>query len=283
MTPCDREPRLPVGFRVGGWELGAVIGSGGRSIVYEARSVPGGAPAAVKVVSAPDDLVEREAWFGTRADHPHLLRTRAVHRIDAPEPAGAVALVTDRADAGLRQVLDAGVPGPDPVRLLHGVAAGLAHLHGLGWVHGDVTAANVLLGPRDGVRLADFGLTSEPDGVYARTPPLGTLDHRPPEWWSRRRSADGMVLRATADIWAFGVLAHQVLTGGHHPFPGLHARARALAAQAYARGNAPLRLHPSLHGGWHRLVADCLAPDHASRLPHTAASLVTRVGDRRGT
>ncbi|MFF5040637.1 protein kinase domain-containing protein [Streptomyces nigra] len=279
MNPRDRGPRLPVGFQVGGWALGAVIGSGGRSIVYEARSVPGGAPAAVKVVSTPDDLVEREVWFGTRADHPHLLRTRAVRRIDAPEPAGAVALVMDRADVSLRHALAAGVPGLDPVRLLQGIAAGLAHLHGLGWVHGDVTAANVLLGPRDGVRLADFGLTSEPGGVYARTPPLGTLDHRPPEWWSARRRADGTVLRTTADIWAFGVLAHQVLTGGHHPFPGLHARARALAAQAYARGNAPLRLHPSLDEGRHRLIADCLARDHASRLPRTAASLVARIGD----
>lgn len=53
--------------------------------------------------------------------------------------------------------------------------------------------------------------------------------------------------------------------------PGLRPRQRPAAAA------------PSLDGGWHRLIADCLAPDHASRLPHTAASLVTRVGDRRRT
>ncbi|MFE5813786.1 protein kinase [Streptomyces sp. NPDC056479] len=292
-------PRLPAGFRIDGWELAAVIGSGGWGTVYEARAVEDGTTAAVKVLptgalapgqrAALGELVEREVRFSAEANHPHLVRTRAVCTVDAPElPAldGAIALVMDRAEASLRQVLDAaetGRPVPDAVRILRGVAAGLAHMHDAGWVHGDLKPANVLLGADREVWLADFGLAAELDGTHAHLPPLGTLDHLPPEWWSQRTGEDGAVVRPTADIWAFGVLAHQVLTGGLHPFPGATARARSLAAQAYARGTSPLRLDAGLDEEWRRLIGDCLAPDHATRLRHTAESLLTRVGRLSGT
>lgn len=292
-------PRLPVGFRIDGWEVGAVIGSGGWGTVYEARAVADGTTAAVKVLptgalgpgqrAALGELVAREVRFSAEADHPHLVRTRAVRTVQAPElPAldGSIALVMDRAEASLRQVLDSagtGHPVADAVRILRGVAAGLAHMHDAGWVHGDLKPANVLLGADGEVWLADFGLATELDGTHAHLPPLGTLDHLPPEWWSQRTGADGAMVRPTADIWAFGILAHQVLTGGLHPFPGATARARSLAAQAYARGTAPLRLDAGLDDDWRRLVADCLAPDHTARLRHTAASLATRVADLSGT
>ncbi|KUM87757.1 serine/threonine-protein kinase [Streptomyces pseudovenezuelae] len=294
-------PRLPAGFRIDGWELDAVIGSGGWGTVYEARAVADGTIVAVKVLptgalapgqrAALGELVAREARFSAEADHPHLVRTHAVCTVDAPDlPAldGAIALVMDRAEASLRQALDSagtGRPIPDALRVLRGVAAGLAHMHGAGWVHGDLKPANVLLGAEGAVWLADFGLATELEGTHAYLPPLGTLDHVPPEWWSQRTGAGGTVVRPTADIWAFGVLAHQVLTGGLHPFPGATARARSFAAQAYARGSAPLRLDAGLEDDWRRLIEDCLAPDHAGRLRHTADSLsarIERLGGPRG-
>ncbi|OUD05093.1 serine/threonine-protein kinase [Streptomyces swartbergensis] len=301
-VPDDLEipgpPRLPEGFRIEGWEVCAVIGSGGWGTVYEARSVADGTPAAVKVLptgalgpgqrAALGELVEREVRFSAEADHPHLVRTHAVCTVEAPElPAldGAIALVMDRAEASLKEVLDAAATG-GPIdgadRVLRGVAAGLAHMHDAGWVHGDLKPANVLLGPGGQVWLADFGLATELDGTHAHLPPLGTLDHLPPEWWSQRTGTQGAVVRPTADIWAFGVLAHQVLTGGLHPFPGATARARSLAAQAYARGTAPLRLDAGLGDDMRRLIADCLAPDHTTRLPHTARGIAARVEDLTG-
>jgi hypothetical protein len=290
---APRPPGLPEGFRVEGWELGPVIGSGGWGTVYEARRADDGTPAAVKVLptgaldpgqrAALGELVAREVRFSAEADHPHLVRTHAVCTVEAPGlPAldGAIALVMDRAEASLKDVLDAaetGGPIADADRVLRGVAAGLAHMHDAGWVHGDLKPANVLLGPGGQVWLADFGLATELDGTHAHLPPLGTLDHLPPEWWSQRTGTQGAVVRPTADIWAFGVLAHQVLTGGLHPFPGATARARSLAAQTYARGTASLRLDAGLDEDMRRLIADCLAPDHAARLPHTAAGVAARV------
>ncbi|WP_031110294.1 protein kinase domain-containing protein, partial [Streptomyces sp. NRRL S-146] len=199
---APRPPGLPEGFRIEGWEVGTVIGSGGWGTVYEARAVADGTPAAVKVLptgalgpgqrAALGELVAREVRFSAEADHPHLVRTHAVCTVEAPElPAldGAIALVMDRAEASLKDVLDAaeaGGPIADADRVLRGVAAGLAHMHDAGWVHGDLKPANVLLGPGGEVWLADFGLAAELDGTHAHLPPLGTLDHLPPEWWSQR-------------------------------------------------------------------------------------------------
>ncbi|MFJ4784050.1 protein kinase [Streptomyces sp. NPDC088794] len=292
--PFEVRP-LPVGFRIADWELGAVIGSGGWGTVHEAHPVGDGDGALVAVKLLPTgalapgqraalgELVASEVRFSTEADHPNLVRTRAVHTVEAPGLDawdGAIALVMDRAETGLQDVLDGadtGRPVEQADRVLRGVAAGLAHMHASRRVHGDLKPANVLLGPAGAVWLADFGLTAELDGTHAHLPPLGTLDHLPPEWWSQRTGVEGAVVRPTADIWAFGVLAHQVLTGGLHPFPGATARARSLAAQTYARGTAPLRLDAGLPEDWRRLIADCLAPDHASRARHTADTLATRI------
>jgi serine/threonine-protein kinase len=127
------------------------------------------------------------------------------------------------------------------------------------------------------VRLADFGLARELEGTHAYAPRLGSSDFLPPEWWTERIGDRGIATRTTADIWALGVTAHQLLTGGMFAFLGATARARGAAAQAYARGQAELRLADELPLAWRSIVADCLAPDHAARRPHTAASLLARV------
>ena len=130
------------------------------------------------------------------------------------------------------------------------------------------------------VRLADFGLARELDGTHAYAPRVGSSDFLPPEWWSERISERGIPVRPTVDIWALGVTIHQLLTGGLYPFPGAGPRARGAAAQAYADGRVPLRLADELPPEWRAIVADCLAPDHASRLPHTAASILARIPGR---
>ncbi|MGW5350405.1 protein kinase domain-containing protein [Streptomyces sp. NPDC004031] len=290
---------VPQGYRIGDWTVTGLIGSGSWGSVYTAEG-PDGTPVAVKLLgtalltpgqqASMADLVRREVRFSLAARHPHLIRTReAVIVHDPAHPAldGCTALVMDRATGSVQDLLAA--PGPPPPvpppagprvdahRILRGVADGLAYLHGLGWLHGDLKPANILLGPRGEVWLADFGLTAELDGTHAYVPPMGTLDHLPPEWWSARTGSQGTAVRPSADIWAYGVLAHEVLCGGLHPFPGATARARALAAQSYARGAAPLRLDSSLPDDWRRLVTDCLAPDHARRAGLTATLLTERV------
>ncbi|MDH6707535.1 hypothetical protein P3T27_004272 [Kitasatospora sp. MAA19] len=292
--PPERPFEVPPGYSLAGYRTGAFLGEGAWGSVYAAEG-PDGTPAAVKLLSparlSPGQrrtmaqIARSEMRFSRRADHPHLIRTLAVTVVDdpaAPGLDGAVALVMERAARSLQDVLAAARPGapvPGAERVLTEVCAGLTHMHRVGWVHGDLKPANILLMPDGTAKIADFGLTAELEGTHAYAPPLGSPDHVPPEWWSQRTGARGVVLRPSADIWAFGVIAHQLLTGGLHPFLGATARARSLAAQAYARGAAPLRLDETLPGPWRVVVAACLTPGREERTRTDLAALVARAAD----
>jgi hypothetical protein len=292
---------VPVGYRAGGWEVLTRIASGSWANVYAARRVqaprtPDDPPhdlcGALKflpsgTLSPPQyaglqESIREEVRFNEQADHPRLIRTFETFVVDDPcETAlhGSVVLAMERATSSLQDVLDTvkpPEPAPDATRIIAEICQGLAHIHESGWVHGDLKPGNVLL-MRDGsVRLGDFGLARELDGTHAYAPRLGSPDFLPPEWWTERIGEQGIASRTTADIWALGVTAHQMLTGGMFPFPGAGARARSAAAQAYADGQAELRLAGELPAAWRSIIADCLAPNHAARRPHTAASLLTR-------
>ncbi|MFB7670185.1 serine/threonine-protein kinase [Kitasatospora purpeofusca] len=288
---------VPAGYPVGGYLVGERIGAGGWGSVHVARAADpertaGGEPAEVAVKflhpgrlgpgqrQAVAQVARSEIRFSRRADHPHLIRTFAVFTLtdpDRPQVDGAVALVMERAARSLHDLLaEARPPHPPPgaERILTEVAAGLRHMHGSGWVHGDLKPGNVLLMADGTAKLADFGLTAELESTHAYAPPLGSPDHVPPEWWSERTGARGAALRPSADLWAYGVLAHQVLTGGLHPFLGATARARSLAAVAYARGSAPLRLDAALPERWRPLVTACLTADRRRRAELDLAALL---------
>ena len=292
---------VPAGYRVGRWEVLSHIASGSWASVYAARRVqrprgphdpPEGARGALKFLPSASlspaqgaDIakVSEEVRFNEQTDHPRLIRTFETLVVDDPrEPAldGAVVLAMERAAVSLQDLLAARTP-PEPIadaaRILREICEALVHIHALGWVHGDLKPSNVLLMEDGTARVADFGLARELDGTHAYAPRLGTSDFLPPEWWTERIGTQGIAIRPTADIWAFGVTAHQLLTGGMLPFAGLTARARGAAAQAYARGQAQLRLADELAPPWRAIIADCLAPDHAARSRHTAASLLARV------
>ncbi|WP_262986092.1 serine/threonine-protein kinase, partial [Streptomyces sp. CBMA123] len=278
-APDDRPPErpgaarppfeVPDGYPLAGYRAGAFLGAGAWGSVYAAEG-PDGTPVAVKILgparSSPGQrrtmaqMAAGELRFSRRADHPHLIRTLAVVTVDDPghpELDGAVALVMERAAHSLQDLLATARPGtplPGAERILTEVCAGLTHMHRAGWVHGDLKPANILLMPDGTAKIADFGLTAELEGTHAYAPPLGSPDHVPPEWWSQRTGARGVAVRPSADVWAFGVIAHQLLTGGLHPFLGATARARSLAAQSYARGAAPLRLDQALPVRWRPVV-----------------------------
>ncbi|WP_413758534.1 serine/threonine-protein kinase [Streptomyces sp. MMBL 11-3] len=231
------------------------------------------------------ETARREIEFGSRAHHPRLmtlLDSVVLEDCDVPGLDGAVVLVMERAESSLQDLLDAadGSPLPEAERLLTEICEGLAHLHGLGWVHGDLKPANVLVMADGSVRLSDFGLTAELEGTrgtHGFIPPLGSPDYLPPERWRAPLDERGVQVRPTADVWALGVMIHQVFSDGASPFPGATFTARASAVQEYAEGRAPLRLDVVVPEFWRALAADCLLPAHTDRAAHTAESLLDRV------
>jgi serine/threonine protein kinase len=225
------------------------------------------------------DMTDRELTVHRRLSHPSLIKVLDTHVIDDPtQPRldGATVLALELAERSAAAAL-ATVEGglPEAPRLIAEICAGLAHLHEAGWVHGDLKPSNVLLMADGSVRLADFGLAAEMNGTHAYLPPGGTADYMPPERWAESVRAGGTAIRQTADIWALGVTACQLLTG-RLPFSGVTSRARMSAAAAFAEGRGELALPESLTPQWRQFIVDCMAPDHAARLRHTATSLLPR-------
>ncbi|WP_309242659.1 serine/threonine-protein kinase [Streptomyces sp. KAI-26] len=299
----DRAEPLPPGYRVGDWAVTDLIGSGGWSTVYAARRAdtppdasPGPAEAALKIMPtaglAPRqahriaESARREVELGRRAGHPRLIGLLDSFVLASPpgRPSleGAMVLVMERAAGSLRELIEAGVPEADRGRLIAGICEGLAHLHRSGWVHADLKPENVLLGADGSVKLSDFGLATELTGTHGYVPPLGTLDYFPPERWRAPLGELGVRVRPTADIWALGIVIHELYAAGGSPFPGATPMARGAAVQAYGQGRAPLRMDHAVPPFWRALAADCLAPTHETRAPHTAASLLARITAHQG-
>jgi serine/threonine protein kinase len=274
---------VPKGYRVGAWEVRAPIATGAFGSVYEGRRVgdaAAGLPRTAALKFLPTgtgtprqlthlrELVEREVGLHRRLRRPRLVRMYETLVVDDPaRPAldGATVLVLERAEGSLAALLAASPRPADGPALVAQVCEGLAQLHHAGWVHGDLKPANVLL-MRDGsVRLADFNMAAELEGTHAYTPAFSTPDYTPPELLWSEIGERGRRVRPSADVWAFGVLAHLVLTGSF-PLPGGTPAARRDAGAAYARGAEELRLSPALPEQWREIVRACLTRTHAERV-----------------
>lgn len=291
----ERRPvvEVPSGYPVGDWRIGDLIASGSWGSVYAATRGAGHGPATAACKFLPGraltpaqratvhDLARRERAFSERVRGPRLITTyEVVDVVDPQNPSvdGCTAILMERARTSLRDVLDDAEDGPvdDAVAMLTALAEALDDLHSAGWVHGDVTPSNILVMDDGGLRLSDFGLSAELDGTHAYMPQLGSFEYTPAEWWSEQVGDRGVEVRPSRDIWAFGVIAHQLLTGGRHPFAGADARSRALAVREYAATGEGLRIDPRIGQPWRRLLADVLDGDQTAR-GRLAGTLATRV------
>lgn len=287
---------VPTGYRVGRWEVTAPIATGSWGSVYAAGAAgPGEAastsavPVALKFLptgtATPRMLdhlariVRNECRRYELLDHPYLVETFEVLTVDDPaHPVldGCAVLVMERAERSLADVVQtAPLSPPQAAEILAQLAEGLAHMHAQDWVHGDLKPSNVLVMTDGSIRLADFGMATQLDGTHGYAPPLGSLDYQPPDHRAGVLSPAGLATRPTADVWALGITAHEVLTG-RHPFPGATAWDRAAAADAYAAGRARLCLDAQLPDEWRAVISDCLSADPAVRAQHSAWELAGR-------
>jgi serine/threonine protein kinase len=151
----------------------------------------------------------------------------------------------------------------EAVPLLQQVITGLQAIHACGIVHRDLKSENVFLVPDPrGERavVMDFGLARALDGSVVSTWPLarvlaGTIDTMAPEQIEGRRPEPSM------DVFAFGVLLFEVLTG-RRPFIDVPPMKRLRE-----RAPLPSSVHPALHPRWDRIIGRCLELDPALRYP----------------
>jgi Tol biopolymer transport system component len=218
---------LSPGIRLGPYEVLARLGAGGMGEVYRAKDTALGREVALKVLSPA--LVgdsqymarfEREAQVLASLNHPHIA---TLHGLE--ESGGVRALVMELVEGPtLADRIALGpVPLEDALAVARQIAEALEFAHERGIIHRDLKPANVKL-TRDGaVKVLDFGLAKALDdeaaaSAVANSPTitmaatragviLGTAAYMPPE------QAKGKPVDRRADIWAFGVVLFEMLSG----------------------------------------------------------------------
>src|SRR5829696_1554764 len=155
----DRAPTPPV---VPGYTLEALLGRGGSGEVWRAVPRRDGPPVAVKVLVAGDpERQAREAALLGDLDHPHLVRlVEVVHqprRGGAPRVALVLELLAGGSLAGLLARRGRLRPG-EVVTAIAPVAAALAHAHGNGVIHGDLSPGNIVFTAEGRPVLTDLGV-----------------------------------------------------------------------------------------------------------------------------
>jgi eukaryotic-like serine/threonine-protein kinase len=232
---------LKPGTRIGVYEVLAPIGAGGMGQVYRARDTRLQRDVAVKILPAsflsdPERLgrFEREARVLASLNHPNIAAIYGVEdardATSAPMPALILELVEGET---LQDRIDRGpLPIGDAVAIASRIADALEAAHDKGIVHRDLKPANIKVTPDGGVKVLDFGLAKalttdaagERDDDPSRSPTftahgtalgviMGTAAYMAPE------QARGRAVDRRADIWAFGAVFYEMLTGTR-PFPG---------------------------------------------------------------
>jgi serine/threonine-protein kinase len=169
----------------------------------------------------------------------------------------------------LETLLAAGGPLPPRVAALIAlsVASGLEAIHAAGVVHRDLKPANVLVSTSGAAKLADFGIArvGAADRLTRPGTAIGSLPYMAPE------QMQGEAGDSRSDIYAFGVLLYELLTG-RLPFPTTEDEGTATLLERIQRGRfaSPRSIRPGTPRPLCRLIRSCLRARPARRPPSAA-------------
>jgi Tol biopolymer transport system component/predicted Ser/Thr protein kinase len=261
------------GSRVGPYEIASFVGAGGMGDVYLARDTKLDRKVALKVLptffARNTDRVarfEREARTLAALNHPNIATIYGVE-----ETGGRAALVMEFADGPtLADRLATGrIPADEVVHIASQIAAALEAAHEQGIIHRDLKPSNIKLRPDGTVKVLDFGLAkvAAPDRADAgpavstagRTQlgfAVGTPAYMSPE------QARGLAVDKRTDIWAFGCVLFEMLTG-RPPFKGEDVSALFAAILSH---EPDWQLLPHETALANHIVRRCLEKDPKRRL-----------------
>jgi Tol biopolymer transport system component len=257
-----------VGRRFGSYVLGSRIGAGGMGEVYRAHDDALGREVAIKVLSpAFSGDADRRARFDREArllatlNHPHIGAIYGVEEAD-----GVRALVLELVEGEtLDERMARALTTSDALAIARQIALALEAAHEKGIVHRDLKPANVKITPDGVVKVLDFGLAkpASADGIgpglmeSREGAILGTAAYMSPE------QARGQSVDKRADIWAFGCVLYEMLTG-RLAFPG--DTASDMIAKILEREPDWSALPVGTPASVRRLLFRCLVKDPKQRL-----------------
>ena len=268
---------LSAGTRIGVYEILAAIGAGGMGEVYRARDPRLKREVAIKVLHAAHShdpqrraRFQREAELLATLNHPNIA---GVHGFE--EANGIHALVLELIDGDT--LADVIAQGPVAVRdalpIARQIAEALEAAHEKGVIHRDLKPANIKIRTDGTVKVLDFGLAKLLESPLAPSPMtmsstltnqgtlegviLGTAAYMSPE------QARGKSVDKRTDIWAFGVVLYEMLTG-RRAFKGeMISEVLAMVIEREPDWNA---LPSATPRDLRRLLMRCLTKDPKERL-----------------
>ena len=225
---------LASGTRLGPYEIVAPLGAGGMGEVYRARDTRLKRDVAVKVLPqtfARDTdrcaRFRREAELLATLNHPHVA---ALYGLEEAGDLTALVLELVEGPTLADRLTEGTVPLDEALPIARQIAEGLEAAHEKGIIHRDLKPANIKLRPDGTVKILDFGLAksleatgvpsvlSEPPTVLSPAPTLTGVIVGTPTYMSPEQ-ARGKAVDKRTDIWAFGCVLYEMLTG-KRPFPG---------------------------------------------------------------
>ncbi len=279
---ADTGARRLAGQRVGPYQITSWIGAGGMGEVYRARDATLGRDVAIKMLprscaSDPDRLArfDREARMLASLNHPHI---GAIYGVEQWEGVPALILELVEGPTLADRLATGPVPLTEALGIVRQIADALEAAHARGIVHRDLKPANIKITPDGIVKVLDFGLAKAvaSDVFQDRAPSpaetvsgthegviLGTAPYMSPE------QARGQMVDKRTDIWAFGCVVYEMLTG-RMAFPGKTAsdHIAAILERDPDWAALPVTTPPSIR----RLLRRCLEKESARRLPDIAVA-----------
>lgn len=214
---------LSPGDRMGPYEVLAQIGAGGMGQVYKARDVRLNRAVAIKISAEEfSEQFEREAKAISALNHPHICTLYDIGSL----PTGASFLVTEFVEGQtLRDWLKRG-QSPDSapdrtIEIARQVLEPPRAAHAAGIIHRDLKPANIMIRFDGYVKVLDFGLAKrlpipgnaeDTITITASGQVVGTLAYMSPEQILGRK------VDASSDLFAFGIILHELIAGAH-PWP----------------------------------------------------------------
>jgi len=274
---------LTSGQRIGVYEVIGPIGAGGMGEVYRARDTRLGRDVALKILpdafaTDPERLArfEREAQVLASLNHPHIA---AIHGFEESGSVRALVMELVEGDTLADRIATGALPLDEARAIAKQISDALEAAHDRGIVHRDLKPANIKITPAGVVKVLDFGLAKaiEAIGGTSRdvsasptiTSPamtnagviIGTAAYMSPE------QAKGVAADQRSDIWAFGCVLFEMLTG-QRAFSGdgvTETLAFVLTKEPEWR-----TLPSTTPAALRRLLRRCLTKDRRDRLAHAS-------------
>lgn len=272
---------LTIGTQLGSYQVTALLGKGGMGEVYRARDLKLKRDVAIKVLpeefsrdSARVSRFQREAEVLASLNHPNIAQ---IYGVEDSTPQTCIVMELVEGET-LQERLQRGPLSVDEsLPIVKQIAEALEAAHERGVIHRDLKPANIKLSPNGKAKLLDFGLakalgeptpmSSSPtltsgsgEGVL-----LGTAAYMSPE------QAKGKEADCTTDIWAFGCVLFEMLTG-RAVFRG--ETIGEILASVFRDEPEWAQLPASTPESIRRLLRRCLTKDQSRRLHHIADALL---------